>query len=72
MSSTLSFWWVNHKQTGKVEVNEGYIWSPQKNNNGSTNQTYINLTKTALGDIIFSYANGKIPAVCNVIAVVHN
>lgn len=72
MSSTLSFWWVNHKQTGKVEVNEGYIWSPQKNNNGSTNQTYINLTKTALGDIIFSYANGKIPAVGKVIALVQN
>nr|WP_295865635.1 HNH endonuclease [uncultured Chitinophaga sp.] len=72
MGSPLSFWWVNHKQTGKVEVNEGYIWSPQKNNNGSTNQTYINLTKTALGDIIFSYADGQIPAVGKVIASVQN
>jgi len=57
------FWWVNHKQTFKVEVDEGYIWSPQKNNNGSTNQTYINLTKAQMGDVIFSYAGGKIAAV---------
>lgn len=72
MGSTLSFWWVNHKQTGKVEVNEGYIWSPQKNNNGSANQTYINLTRTAIGDIIFSYVDGQIPAVGKVIASVQN
>jgi len=69
---TSSFWWVNHKQTGKVEVDEGYIWSPQKNNNGSANQTYINLTKTALGDVIFSYAGGRIAAVGKVIAPVQN
>lgn len=70
--SSLSYWWVNHKQTVKVEVDEGYIWSPQKNKNGSSNQTYINLTRTALGDIIFSYAGGKIVAVGKVIALVQN
>lgn len=70
--STLSFWWVNHKQTGKVEVDQGYIWSPQKNNNGSANQTYINLTRTAMGDIVFSYAGGRIAAVGKVIAPVEN
>jgi hypothetical protein len=70
--STLSFWWVNHKQTGKVEVDEGYIWSPQKNNNGSANQTYVNLTRTAVGDIIFSYAGGRIAAIGKVIAKVQN
>jgi hypothetical protein len=68
----VSFWWVNHKQTGKVEVDEGYIWCPQKNNNGSINQTYINLTRTAVGDIIFSYASGRIAAVGKVIAQVQD
>lgn len=68
--AAISYCWVNHKQTGKVEVDEGYIWSPQKNNNGSTNQTYNNLTRTALGDVIFSYAGGKIAAVGKVSALV--
>lgn len=68
-SINMSFWWVNHKQTFRVEVDEGYIWSPQKNNNGSTNQTYINLTKARPGDIIFSYASGKIAAVGRVVTV---
>ena len=60
---TSSFWWVNHKQTVKVEVNEGYIWSPQRNNNGSINRSYDNLTRTASGHTIFSYAGGKIAAI---------
>jgi hypothetical protein len=59
----VSFWWVNHKQTFKVEFEEGYIWSPQRNKNGSRNETYINLTKTSIGNTIFSYAGGEIQAV---------
>jgi hypothetical protein len=64
---TVSFWWVNHKQTFKVEFEEGYIWSPQENKNGCRNESYINLTKTAVGDTVFSYASGKIQAVGRVI-----
>ena len=63
----MSFWWVNHKQTFKIEFEEGYIWSPQENKNGSRNESYINLTKTAVGDTVFSYASGKIQAVGRVI-----
>lgn len=59
----MSFWWVNHKQTLKAEFEGGYIWSPQTNKDGKKNQTYINLTKTAKGDVVFSYASGKIQAV---------
>jgi hypothetical protein len=59
----VSFWWVNHKQTFKVEFEQGYIWSPQENKNGSRNESYINLTRTSVGDTIFSYASGKIQAV---------
>jgi len=59
----VSFWWVNHKQTFKVEFEEGYIWSPQENKIGSRNESYINLTKTTVGDTVFSYASGKIQAV---------
>jgi len=63
-----SFWWVNHKQTARVEIDEGYIWSPQKNKNGSSNHSYNNLPLTKPGDIIFSYAGGKIPAVGKIAA----
>ena len=59
----MNYWWVNHKQTYKAEINEGYIWSPKRNNNDSTNQTYLNLTRTQPQDIIFSYGQGKILAV---------
>ena len=65
----MAFWWVNHKQTFKFEVEEGYIWSPQQNKDGGRNQTYINLTRVAIGDIVFSYADTKIPAVGKVIAL---
>jgi len=59
----MSYWWVNHKQTYTSEVKGGYIWSPKENSNGSRNQTYVNLTLTKPGDIVFSYAARTIKAV---------
>ena len=49
----MSFWWVNHKQTANVEIDEGYIWSPKKNKNDSRNETYLNLKKATPGETIF-------------------
>ncbi len=59
----MAYWWVNHKQTYKNELDGGYIWSPKKNSNGSRNSTYINLTHVQTGDVVFSYANSVIKAV---------
>lgn len=59
----MAFWWVNHKQTHIHEIEGGYIWSPFKNKDGRSNVTYLNLTYAAVGDKIFSYADGKIKAV---------
>ena len=59
----MAFWWVNHKQTFKMELENGYIWSPTRKKNGGQNQTYLNLTRTSIGDVIFSYADGKIKAI---------
>ena len=59
----MAHWWVNHKQTFKEELEGGYIWSPQENKNGSRNQTYINLTRAKVGDVVFSYASAVIKAV---------
>lgn len=59
----MRFWWVNHKQTVKKELGGGYIWSPKANKLGHFNQGYFNMTLTAPGDLIFSYAHGLIKAV---------
>jgi putative restriction endonuclease len=60
---TISYWWVNHKQTHAAEIDGGYIWSPQKKANGQTNATYLNLTQVMAGDVVFSYAGGKLMAI---------
>ncbi|MGN6512647.1 MAG: HNH endonuclease, partial [Lysobacteraceae bacterium] len=59
----MAFWWVNHKQTRDHEVRGGYLWSPVRNANGSFNQTYENMKLVRPGDIVFSYANGRIGAI---------
>lgn len=59
----MAYWWVNHKQTFRQEFKGGYIWSPQKNSNGSVNQTYTNLTLARIGDVVFSYSQTKIKAI---------
>lgn len=56
-------WWVNHKQTHRQEIDNGYIWSPTTNKGGGKNQTYINLTRVRPGDLIFSYAGAEIRAI---------
>lgn len=58
-----SFWWVNHKQTHRVELVDGYIWSPKEKKNGARNQAYINLTLVRPGDVVFSYAETVIKAI---------
>lgn len=64
----MKFWWVNHKQTYKEEVEGGYIWSPKTRADGGKNQAYINLTLTQPGDVVFSYAGGEIRAIGRVSA----
>jgi putative restriction endonuclease len=59
----MAFWWVNHKQIRDHEVRGGYLWSPMRNANGSFNQTYQDMTLVRPGDIVFSYANGRIGAI---------
>ncbi|MCP9889629.1 hypothetical protein KBY57_00975 [Cyanobium sp. Aljojuca 7D2] len=56
----MAYWWVNHKQTYRQETEGGYIWSPKTNANGARNVSYDNLTRSERGDVVFSYANGKI------------
>ena len=59
----MAFWWVNHKQTRDHEVHGGYLWSPMRNANGARNQTYDNMRLARPGDVVFSYAHGRIGAI---------
>lgn len=59
----MAFWWVNHKQTRDHEVHGGYLWSPMRNANNARNQSYENMRLVQPGDIVFSYAHGRIGAI---------
>jgi len=65
----MNFWWVNHKQTHKQEISGGYLWSPTVNRDGTRNQTYLNMSRTLTGDMVFSYAHAEIKAVGYVSAI---
>lgn len=58
----MNYWWVNHKQTYKQEIQGGYIWSPKAKANGQANETYLTLTRVQPGDVVVSYADGQIKA----------
>lgn len=55
-----NYWWVNHKQTVRQEIEGQYLWSPKTNANGRRNQSYENMRVASPGDIVLSFAFGKI------------
>ena len=55
----MRYWWVNQNQTYKHEISGGYLWSPKTNANGGRNQFYLNMLNVELGDVIFSFCDGK-------------
>ncbi len=60
MVSFMRFWWVNHKQTIRQEIEGGYIWSPKTEKGGGRSQSYDNMRRTRPGDFILSYAKTRI------------
>ena len=62
-AAPVAFWWVNHKQTVRQETEGGYVWSPKANANGARNVSYDNLTRCQRGDVVFSYAFGRIGSI---------
>lgn len=56
-----AFWWVNQNQTFEHERQGGYMWSPKVKSNGGKTQFYDNMIKVSPGDIVFSFAQQKIP-----------
>ena len=56
----MNFWWVNHSQTFRHEFLGKYIWSPKRKRNDQINPFYETMREVAPGDIVFSFADGKI------------
>lgn len=56
----MRYWWVNHKQTARQEIDGGYLWSPKETKNGRRSQFYVNMTLARPGDGVLSYADGRI------------
>ena len=52
------FWWVNHKQTARQEIEGQYLWSPKTQSNGARSVFYDNMRHASPGDLVLSYANG--------------
>lgn len=56
----MRYWWVNHKQTARQEIDGGYLWSPRREANGARSQFYENLRIAAPGDAVLSFSGGWI------------
>lgn len=54
------YWWVNHKQTVRQEIENQYLWSPKTSRNGARNRFYENMRRASPGDLVLSYADGLV------------
>lgn len=61
----MNFWWVNHKQTFRQEIDGGYLWSPKRMSNGARSRYYEFMRETRPGDVVVSFANAQI-AFCGI------
>jgi hypothetical protein len=52
----MQFWWVNHNQTARQEVEGQYLWSPKTESNGARSEFYNNMRRASPGDLVLSYA----------------
>lgn len=56
----MAFWWVNHKRSWKAETSRGALWSPLTKSDNTSYRAYSNMALARAGDIVFSFAKGKI------------
>jgi hypothetical protein len=54
------YWWVNHKQTARQEIENQYLWSPKTRSDGVRNVFYDNMRRAKPNDLVLSYADGVI------------
>ncbi|PZV39537.1 HNH endonuclease [Mesorhizobium kowhaii] len=49
------FWWVNHNQTARQEIEGQYLWSPKTEKNGARSEFYNNMRRATPGDLVLSF-----------------
>ena len=49
------FWWVNHNQTARQEIEGQYLWSPKTESNGARSEFYNNMRRASPGDFVLSF-----------------
>ncbi len=54
------YWWVNHKQTVRQEIDRQYLWSPKSKKGERRNRFYDNMRRASPGDLVLSFANGVV------------
>lgn len=59
----MRYWWVNHKQTARHELEGGYLWSPFQEASGARSQFYENMRVAAPGELVLSFSDSKIKAI---------
>lgn len=52
----MQFWWVNHNQTARQEIEGLYLWSPKTESNGARSEFYNNMRRASPGDLVLSYS----------------
>ena len=63
----MNYWWVSQNQTHKQEIGGGYMWSPKADKNGKPVQSYTNMTKVSVGDLVFAFYQSKIQSIGTVL-----
>lgn len=59
----MRYWWVNQNQTYRHEVPGGYLWSPKRKANGTTNPFYEFMREVSPGDLVFSFSDVVVKAI---------
>jgi putative restriction endonuclease len=58
------FWWANHSQTYKWEIEGSYLWFPKTKQKGAgRGESYRNMLRVVPGDVVFSFAEDRVGAV---------
>ncbi len=64
----LQFWWVNHNQTARQEIDGQYLWSPKTESNGARSEFYNNMRRATPGAPVLSSSGPLLPSVGRVAA----
>jgi hypothetical protein len=65
------YWWVNHSQTFRQELDGGYLWSPKESKKSANSESCNNMTRVMPGDVVYSFADAAIRAVGMVLGRAH-